>query len=54
LGAMSGATYHRTEHQVEPSEKLSPQDWTQSAVRHLTLPLGIRPMQITSIWEMRQ
>lgn len=54
LGAMSGATHHRTERQVKLRETFSPRDSAQSAARDLALHLGIRPMQITPFWEMRQ
>jgi hypothetical protein len=40
LGAVSGAIHHRSEHQVELPETLSPRDWPQSAARDLALHLG--------------
>jgi inorganic triphosphatase YgiF len=40
LGAVPGAIHHRTEHQVDLPETLSPRDWPQSAARDLALHPG--------------
>lgn len=54
LGVVSGAIHHRTEPEAELPETLSPRDWPYTAARELALHLGICPVHITPLWEMRQ
>jgi inorganic triphosphatase YgiF len=44
----------RQDSQTLATLTLSPRDWPKSAARDLALHLGIRPVQITPIQEMRQ